>query len=186
MENENRLQLMVGLCSPLMFCFAILFNYLGSSQFRDYIFVMELFGAIAGTCIAALVMVKYLRVWYLDELRVTIIWKSLCSFYIICSDLYFIQLLLDWIYNKSYDCLSVETDQQWATWQLSLLILYIGGNLGALLDFGNILSVRVAGAQVKKFGETALYLEKISAADYEKLEKELNSMQTTIDGDADE
>jgi len=175
MGNENRLQLMLWLCTPLVFCIAILYNYLGSPQFREYIFMMELFAAAGGVCIAVLVVIKYLRVWHLDELKIVVAWKCLSAVVIIISDIYFIELLMEWMYNKSYDSLSIETDQQWATWQLALLILFIGGNLGSIIDFDNILSARISHKLgLKNFGQTALEMGKITEANLQKLEEELD------------
>jgi len=175
MGNENRLQLMLLLCSPLMFCVAILYNYLGSPQFREYIFMMELFGAVVGVIIAVLVMTKYLRVWFIDELRIVIAWKCLCALFIIVSNIYFIDLLMEWMWNKSYDCITIEVDQQWASWQLTLLILFIGGNLGSLIDFDNILSIRIVHKLgLKNFGQTALEMGKITKENLNKLEAELD------------
>ncbi|ETR72946.1 MAG: hypothetical protein OMM_01330 [Candidatus Magnetoglobus multicellularis str. Araruama] len=142
--NENRIRLISYLLAPFIAVLGIVYNNYGNAQFRDSIFQVQLLVYFVVIVMAFGIIWKYSTVWYLIQLRVQILWKWTSSIYMIISTSYFIPLLLQWIADKSYKQIHVQSDQNWSSVQLGFAVAYAGANLGAFLDFENLINVRLA------------------------------------------
>jgi len=182
MGNQNRIHLLSMLGAPIAALVAILFNFYGSAQFRDAIFIIELLITGAGMCVAFWVRRCYLSVWYVEELRITIIWKCVGALYIIFTNLWLVERLLVWMYTKGYNAYDIQIDQQWSTWQLVILLLFIGANFDSLIDFDNILYQRLKPfLDVPRFGEVGLELNKLTEDDLALLDERVAQWEKDLD-----
>jgi len=174
--NENRIRLIVYLISPLVCILGVVYNNYGNAQFRDSIFQVQLILYFVVIVISVGCFFKYISQWYLRELRILILFKCIFASYVAVSSFYFIPLLTQWIADKSYLSINIQSDQLWSTAQIGFVVSFMGAILGAFLDFPTLIDLRIGSKlNVPFFGETGLEMNLLTEEKLIELEKEIQS-----------
>ena len=174
-HNENRLKILGTIGSGFVIFLCSLYNFYGSENFRDLLFLLELFLSGVSVFVAFLVFGKYLSVGYVVIFRAQLIGKCVGALVVIFTNLYFVDMLMLWMGSKSSLDIDIKIDQQWFTLQLMALVIFIGSNFDAIIDFDTMLETRLGPyLNVANFGETALEMGKLTRENLDAVEADMN------------